>query len=633
MLPLMATTRRRRQLTQSSRSGRRTAALLTGALLLAGCGEHRTSGDAGSDASSLPDAAPDLGATDAGLDDLGVDASLGDAPVLRHRVDMPASALAREALRLMGAVEAGGSNSCHDCHGITRESIGHFRELSDTAWSTCFTDLAVTTPVAAERVISCFRAAGNYSAGKLGIYSTGAYFEWFRYVFQRARGAAWEADYNAFVARVGMSPRGHTRWTQAEFDLVTEWFLRGTPQVETILLPPPPPPDCTSSVGPEVAAIVDESALTGWSARNRAASILMHGCAGASTASECLGTYPLASDRAIGAGWSVIAGSRARILFEMNYASSYWTRSSADGRFVAHGGSPDGSGAAFIDLQRGVVIGAVASYDPGFFPDNSGFLFQGGGTSLCEQSVLSVGAPTRITFTEPGCTTASSIGLYQHMGASLDGGDYFAVNSAWSGDNGGGADPTLFLDAGASVTFIAMINSGAGFVEDGSTRVAIPWEGSAVLSPSARTLVTQIANSAAEPVGYVLRRIDVTRSGSGPRTIALPEIARYCVPGGKPAISLDDRWLVTHHRATDADAIDLGFTGPTDPGFAPYRNVSNVYLVELATGVTTRITRMAPGQQALFPHFRSDGWLYYIVKTGTLPEYVVATDAAIVLGR
>jgi hypothetical protein len=97
-------------------------------------------------------------------------------------------------------------------------------------------------------------------------------------------------------------------------------------------------------------------------------------------------------------------------------------------------------------------------------------------------------------------------------------------------------------------------------------------------------------------------------------------------------MSFDDRWLVTHHRATDADAVDLGFTGPTDPAFAPYRNVSNLYLVELATGTITRLTMMAPGQQALFPHFRSDGWIYYIVKTAGLPEYVVATDAALVLG-
>lgn len=377
MLTGVALTLRRWSRTFASSGAGCATYLLAAALLQVGCGDARTSNDdAGADLGSAPDASTDLGRIDAGVDDLGVDASLGDAPTLRHRVDMPASALAREALRLMGATEAGGANSCHDCHGITRDSIRHFRELSDTAWSTCFADLAVTTPAAAERVISCFRDAGNYSAGKLGIYSTGAYFDWFRYVFQRARGDAWEADYDAFVARVGMSPRGHTTWTQAEFDLVTEWFLRGTPQVDTVLPPPSPPPDCVPSVGPEVARIVADGALTGWAARNTEASILMHGCAGASTPEECLSTYPLASERAIGAGWSVVSGSTARVLFEMNYRSSYWTRSSADGRFVAHGGSPDGSGAAFIDLQRGIVIGAEASFDPGFFPDNSGFLFQ-----------------------------------------------------------------------------------------------------------------------------------------------------------------------------------------------------------------------------------------------------------------
>ena len=53
--------------------------------------------------------------------------------------------------------------------------------------------------------------------------------------------------------------------------------------------------------------------------------------------------------------------------------------------------------------------------------------------------------------------------------------------------------------------------------------------------------------------------------------------------------------------------------------------------MDLISGERTRITNMQPGQRALFPSFRSDGWIYYLVRTGSLPEYVVATDAAIVL--
>jgi hypothetical protein len=123
------------------------------------------------------------------------------------------------------------------------------------------------------------------------------------------------------------------------------------------------------------------------------------------------------------------------------------------------------------------------------------------------------------------------------------------------------------------------------------------------------------------------------RSDGSVLSIAAPEIARYCTPGGKAAISLDDRWIATHHRATDEDAMDLGFTGPSDPAFTPYRGVSNVYLIDVLTGERRRVTNMQPGQRALFPSFRSDGWMYYLVRAGTsgsVPEYVVASDAAIV---
>ena len=41
---------------------------------------------------------------------------------------------------------------------------------------------------------------------------------------------------------------------------------------------------------------------------------------------------------------------------------------------------------------------------------------------------------------------------------------------------------------------------------------------------------------------------------------------------------------------------------------------------------------MAPGQYALFPHFRSDGWVYYEVRIpGRGGEVVAATNAALLL--
>ena len=53
-------------------------------------------------------------------------------------------------------------------------------------------------------------------------------------------------------------------------------------------------------------------------------------------------------------------------------------------------------------------------------------------------------------------------------------------------------------------------------------------------------------------------------------------------------------------------------------------------MVDLLTGATTRVTNMQPGQHALFPHFRSDGWIYFVVRTLDGEEYYAASDAALV---
>ncbi len=55
-------------------------------------------------------------------------------------------------------------------------------------------------------------------------------------------------------------------------------------------------------------------------------------------------------------------------------------------------------------------------------------------------------------------------------------------------------------------------------------------------------------------------------------------------------------------------------------------------MLDLLTGVSTRVTTMGPGQYALYPHFRNDGWIYFLVRTlGTTNETVVASDAAFLM--
>jgi hypothetical protein len=363
----------------------------------------------------------------------------------------------------------------------------------------------------------------------------------------------------------------------------------------------------------------------------------MHGCAAAANPRTCLSAYPRASERAYGAGWESLPGATLRVLRENRYVSTFWTRSSADGRFVAHGTWGE-STAAIVDLLEDRAIPADALWDPGFFPDNSAFVFQGTdrGASFCEQSVLT-SSPAHITFSEPGCSGTSDVGLYQHVGAALGGGDYWVVDGLFADDDGGHdvtlKDPGADFGGDAQIRLTPMVHTGNQFEPGATIRVDAPYEGDSVISPSSRLLVSRVPGSDGTQIGYTMRRVDATPGPTG-YSVQTPEIARYCLRGGKPSFSYDERWMVIHHYVGDEDADDLGFSGPGDPAFATYQaqGSSNIYLVDLLTGAVTRLTKMKPGQYALYPHFRSDGWLYFIVRTlDSATEYMVASDAALLL--
>lgn len=597
-------------------------------LTLAGCG----SGSGGGTPDAMvppPDAMPDAAV----------------APLLRNPVSLDDDALAVEALRLLGSSVAGGSKRCDACHGLTKQQLRYWRALSDTSLSSCLTDLSIADQDSARAMLDCLRETpgdtnSTYAAHKLGIYSSAVELEWFSFLVWRAYGDGaddgWEADLADLQARVGM-PKGESpAYTQPELDIVAEWFARGLPLMDAALPDDPPPTECNAGISADVGAIVSELALSGWRAVNAENNILMHGCAGAATALDCLDVYPRAADTLFGAGWESLPNAKLRVLYEAPFLSSFWTRGSADGRYVAMGVDGNDPDSAIIDLAAKVVIPTSAYYDPAFFPDNSGFVFQGSRAYLCNQSVLD-GPPTEITFDEPGCSSTRSVGLYEHVGAALGGGDYWSVDGQFVSDNGGHSatlgDPEARFGSRSETSLVPMIHNGTNFAPQEVIDVPAPFEGDTVISPSARMLVSRVASNSDQQLGFVVRAL-VATPGSGGYSVETPEIARYCLNGGKPAFSFDERWMALHHYVTDADAVDLGFTGADDPGFQAYRTegAANLYLVDMLTGARTRVTHMAPGQYALFPYFRSDGWIYFTVRTvGATTEHIVASDAALVL--
>jgi hypothetical protein len=493
-------------------------------------------------------------------------------------------------------------------------------------------------------IIECMRLEPGRSdspfvPGKLGIYAAAAHLGWFQDVFKAAYPAnegnntpdTWAIEYGKFKNRTSMPKGNHPRLTQGDFDIVAEWFARGLPRLTTYIAPDTGPTTCTAAISPLVSQHATDLATTGWAAVNRAANVRMFGCGTATDPRQCLTSQPDATTKPYGAGWA--NSGHLRVLRELSFNTYYWMRSSADGRFVANGAT-GGDGGVISDLQTGKDIKVKAAYDPGFFPDNRGWMFQGTpiGPGLCSTALLQSN-PDRIDFSEPQCGTVEGISLYQHLGAGLGGGDYFTVNGQFTSDNPSGVvtkDPAAAFGQTAQMKLTPMVYDGTHYTGKTAATVSTPFEGDTVLSPSTKLSVSRFGNENGQ-LGYVLRKLSLVPSGVT-YSVSVQEVARYCMKGAKPAVSYDERYMVFHHYVTAADYADLGYASASDPGFAALlaKGSSNIIAVDLVTGTRTRITTMHAGQYALYPHFRSDGWVYFLVRDKTSnKEYVLASDAVL----
>lgn len=616
------------------------------------------------------------GGTDGGSgSSSGTDGSWS-APPLRGPVEGADADLARDALALMGSAAVGAEGSCRMCHSIGRPTLTRWSALTRDFSGECLEDSSLGDQAEVDAMFDCFqgRASGPGAAlspSEFGIYAAAAHLPWFTFVFEHASalGGQGQLEQERFIERVGM-PRAGQPWTQAEFERVAEWFDRGLPGLFE-LIPEDAGEDCTPGLAPLLATHIEDMAVNGWRARNEEVPLLMFGCDDDQSGTDCLGNLPLARDEEFGAAWEV-PGTQIRILHDNSETlSTYWSRSSADGRYIGTGLRDSGGGqysGQILDLNGEQLISVDFSYDATFFPDNSGFLVQrGGGSSsgvpgkpsdgdanaddtavVCEQSILS-GDPGSISGLEPECESfTGQIGLYQQLAKSIDGDDYWVVHGSYESDDGGffsvHENPSAAFDADSTATFTPMLNQGNGFEAGEPIQVQTPGQGDPILSPSGRLLVTRVKGReyiseragfevvAAEQSGFALSLLTTAGDGDG-FSASLEDVGRICMQGGKATFSYDERWLVFHHYVLDADAGDLGFPDERAPGFAEYRELgaSNLYLVDLLTGESQRITNMDPGQYALFPHFRSDGWIYFVVRTLEGSEWFAASDAALVL--
>ncbi len=539
-------------------------------------------------------------------------------------IELEGAPLALEAAKILGASATspdcpGGdcaSRRCSECHSVSKGALGRWRTLTKAATDDCNLGDPAREMTQAEAMtsINCLRVEPSdtssvFAAEKLGVYSTGVQYGPFRDLFRKGFGEDnWLIPYLQFKARVGMPKGGHPKLSQREYAVIDKWFAQGLPNMAEVIIEPPAPTSCQATHDATlVSSHLSDMSFDGWAAVNADNGINMFGC-GTENPLQCFTSG--FTDRT--STWGNSVGT-VREVKELGFRSSFWTRSSPDGRFIGNGGGSD-LGSTITDMVTGVNIPIDASYDPGFFPNNSGFIFQGatGGAGICPNSVLT--KYNSIDFEEPECITASGINLYQHVATGVGGSDYFVINSQFTSDPGNASeDPTANFAAGATMKFTPMIFDGTNFVPDSPIIVDSPFEGDSVLSPSARLVISRLAGADGVSLGYVIRKVNIVNTGSSYTVNIGQVVATICdMHGAKAGFSFDERFVVTHHYEEDGTA--------------------NLFLYDLQTKLVKQITDMPSGQQALFPHFRSDGWIYFTVKDGS-GEFAAASDAAVVLGQ
>lgn len=551
-------------------------------------------------------------------------------------IDTTGQELARAALATVGArhldasaTEVDQTARCSECHAMSRFGIQEWRDRTQAAVSAGIdpsTDPSELSQEKAMQLVDYMRKdsdnpASVFAPYKIGVFSAGAQFPYFRKLFERAFGADGSLEYSRFLARVSMPKGAHAPLSAEEFATVNKWFVEeNINHLEAVMPEAPRPQTCAdvnawagldSSGRPAndtwFTNHLDDMEFEGWHAKNVEQGINMFGCDG-TDGMNCFDGFA----RVPGVSNS-ITGAELVLLKTFDFDTSYWMRASADGRFVGNGGgSQTGFGATVTDLIADRNIGVRGSYDPGFFPNNEGFIMQGGGAGLCGQSVLTNSSLIEdgIDFTEPGCSNAQGINLYQHVAVNLDGGDYFIINSQFTSDPGtGNSDPTAGFGEGSGMKFSPLVFDGEDWDQKEAVEVDSPYEGDSVLSPSGRIVVSRFAAAGGEALGYMYRRVQANPSG-GSYDISIAEPVRFvCSPGAKANISFDERYSVTH---TYEDGT------------------ANLYLTDLVRMNTYKITDMPADTRALFPHFRSDGWIYFLAQ-GPAGDQGMAINSAVVL--
>lgn len=486
---------------------------------------------------------------------------------------------------------------------------------------------------------------------------------------------------------------GIERMTDEQFDLVRNWVVAGGPGLDQVFGPTPttggatPLSECTDQEDASLKAylktrnedywarrLVQQPAFESFACPPTFKANFANDPIGA--AKSCFASYENVTQwvntaPATGDNWVTLDGVKTVTLKELPYKSFYWMRSSVDGRFIGNGfqgmragneamkpACADSSMKAVVeDLKPSAAGGRQrvfvnGQYDPGFYANNAGFSFHGikvpnsddVNLAMCNMKLLTTppfSQCVNLTASAAGrryCMIASGVNVYQHIGNSLDGDDTYVVRGTYENDNGAfdrteDAPTAKFARSNANVDIYKYGTSGERLVDAGHWNVTKPYNGDWIISPSSKLLVSRVSGpQSVAPDKSVMQGYNIQALSFDGGKPKLTDVGRVCLRGDKPGLSSNERIIATHHYVAADDKADLGLESLSDEAFKDQyvSKSSNLYIQDLCTGRKSRVTNMGPGQFALFPHFRADGWLYFMVRDmNQNKDYAMATDAGL----
>jgi hypothetical protein len=241
-------------------------------------------------------------------------------------------------------------------------------------------------------------------------------------------------------------------------------------------------------VNAEVETLVREAAMNNWAIINRGRSMMMYGCAAGARPQDCLARHPARAARTSAPTARPSCRRDLRVLYTATTRSNYWTRGSADGRFIARG--------IYVhDMSRDVEMPRHRrDVRPGLLPRQQRVHLPAQRAHVPDEHAHRGDAHDG-AITGAGSHVHGELGgLYQHLGASSTAPTTGPPPRAPPRGTTAATTATLTetrrnetWTANASATLTLMANTGAGFTVDlGPATSRTPFQGDAVISPSGR---------------------------------------------------------------------------------------------------------------------------------------------------